>query len=344
MDFYRLTRIQLKARLLAAHQLTDYQRVEQIFQLPPLATQKPSELLAEMLRLCPRGQENSLFFTYLFLHRLPRELRVLLTDVDHNDRRLLSERADQLWAHYAKHSHSMMACIEGASSDEDIGAVAAIRRQGPGGKPSGGKARLRKGGSAPGGGGCFRGQQAAAAAPAPAGRRRLVVLVPSHLRGPGQRLQAALSVDDGKLASRGRLTAIASGRLVHVSKRQFLCDTIASYSVFPFRSTEPPSGPSLTGPDGQRILCWGEKEMSLSFHGVTFTWMFLLAEVQFPILGIDFLRHYRLVVDAAGGQLVDTRSMRAFPAASRAPQRTGEKVVFSCIGGTPPLYRQLLVD
>ncbi len=61
---------QLKARLLAAHQLTDYQRVEQIFQLPLLGAQKPSKLLAEMLRLCPRGQENSLFFTYLFLHRL----------------------------------------------------------------------------------------------------------------------------------------------------------------------------------------------------------------------------------------------------------------------------------
>jgi hypothetical protein len=65
---------QLKARLLAAHQLTDYQHVEQIFQLPPLGAQKPSELLAEMLRLCPRGQENSLFFTYLFLHRLLRKL------------------------------------------------------------------------------------------------------------------------------------------------------------------------------------------------------------------------------------------------------------------------------
>jgi hypothetical protein len=143
---------QLKARLLTAHQLTDYQRVEQIFQLPPLGAQKPSELLAEMLRLCPRGQENSLFFTYLFLHRLPRELRVLLTDVDHHDRRLLSERADQLWAHYAKHSHSTMACIEGVSSDEEEGAVAAIRRQGPGGKFPGGKPRLRKGGSTPGGG------------------------------------------------------------------------------------------------------------------------------------------------------------------------------------------------
>jgi hypothetical protein len=79
--------LQLKAWLLAAHQLTDYQCVEQIFQLPPLGAQKLSEVLAEMLRLCPSGQENFL---------LPRELRVLLTDVDHNDRRLLANKADQL--------------------------------------------------------------------------------------------------------------------------------------------------------------------------------------------------------------------------------------------------------
>jgi hypothetical protein len=132
--------------------LTDYQHEEQIFQLPPLGAQKPSELLAEMLRLCPRGQESSLFFTYLFLHRLPRELRVLLTDVDHNDRRLLSERADQLWAHYAKRSHSTMACLEAVSSDDEGGAVAAIHRQGPGGKYSGGKSRPKKGSSVPVGG------------------------------------------------------------------------------------------------------------------------------------------------------------------------------------------------
>jgi hypothetical protein len=64
-----------------------------------------------------------------------------------------------------------------------------------------------------------------------------------------------------------------------ISKRRFLCDTGASYSVFPFRSTEPPLGPALTGPDGQQILCWGEKQLALSFHGVSFTWIFLLADV-----------------------------------------------------------------
>ncbi len=55
---------QLKARLLAAHQLSNYQKVEKLSQIPPLGAQKPSELLAAMLKLCPRGQSvSSRFFS-----------------------------------------------------------------------------------------------------------------------------------------------------------------------------------------------------------------------------------------------------------------------------------------
>ncbi len=42
---------ELRGHLLAAHQLPDIQRVEQLHQMPLLANQKPSEQLAEMLRL-----------------------------------------------------------------------------------------------------------------------------------------------------------------------------------------------------------------------------------------------------------------------------------------------------
>src|SRR5450830_1354526 len=84
---------QLKARLYGAHELSDCQRVEQLFALPTLGDRKPSELLAEMTRICPRGQDNNLFFTYCFLHRLPREIHVMLLDVDHADRRALAVRA-----------------------------------------------------------------------------------------------------------------------------------------------------------------------------------------------------------------------------------------------------------
>ncbi len=61
---------ELCCRMLAAHQLTDIQRVEKLFSLRPLAAQKPSELLEEMLRLCPRGQENNALFSCLFLNKL----------------------------------------------------------------------------------------------------------------------------------------------------------------------------------------------------------------------------------------------------------------------------------
>ena len=57
---------QLKARLLDAHQLTNYQKVDQLLKMGDLGARRPSELLAAILELCPRGQETSLFFTHLF--------------------------------------------------------------------------------------------------------------------------------------------------------------------------------------------------------------------------------------------------------------------------------------
>jgi hypothetical protein len=95
----------LKARLVTAHQLTDMQKVEKLLSFPAMGQQKPSELLAEMLRYCPRGEENSVFFNCLFLQKLPRELRILLSEADMADKRLFSERADQIWAHNAQLHH-----------------------------------------------------------------------------------------------------------------------------------------------------------------------------------------------------------------------------------------------
>jgi hypothetical protein len=68
---------------LASHQLTDIQGLEQLFNLLSLAAQNPLELLAEMLRLCPRDQKNNAFFNCLFLKKLPspRELHIMLYTV-----------------------------------------------------------------------------------------------------------------------------------------------------------------------------------------------------------------------------------------------------------------------
>jgi hypothetical protein len=113
----------------------------------------------------------------------------------------------------------------------------------------------------------------------------------------------------GKLACRGLINAVSPGRLVHVinqlSNRHFLVDTGAAFSVFPHSSSSPPVGPALAGAAGQPILCWGERQFRLSFNGKVFLWPFLLVTVQFPILGVDFLRHFGLLVDPAGDRLVD---------------------------------------
>jgi hypothetical protein len=153
---------ELRRRLLAAHQLTDIQRVEQLHNLPPLAAQKPSELLAEMLRLCPRGQENNAFFNCLFLNKLPRELRILLSEADMADKQTLGARADIFAAHNTKQAHDVVAAVAAVPSSEQEGedtTVAAIRlgagsgQRGGGGGQRGGSWRGKKKQGRGGGGG-----------------------------------------------------------------------------------------------------------------------------------------------------------------------------------------------
>ncbi len=86
-----------------------------------------------------------------------------------------------------------------------------------------------------------------------------------------------------KHTGQDQLNVVAPGRLLHlfdVSQRHFWADTVAAYSVFPYKSLNISSGPQLTGAGSQVIECWGEQEMSLCFHCPQFNWTFLLANVQ----------------------------------------------------------------
>jgi hypothetical protein len=128
----------LKQRLLASHQLTDYQRIAQLHKLEPMGARKPSELLGAMLELCPRGQESNMFFTHLFLERLPAELRIMLGEDDHQDPRLLAEKADKLWAlHGVK--HSSLAVVDLLSEDPAL--VNAVANRGRGGRNANNRGR-----------------------------------------------------------------------------------------------------------------------------------------------------------------------------------------------------------
>jgi len=151
----------------------------------------------------------------------------------------------------------------------------------------------------------------------------------------------------GKLGSRADINAVTPGSLLHIedqlTHRRFLCDTGASYSILPHHSSAVASGPSLHGPAGRQIKCWGERELTLTFNDKQYKWIFLLADVKFAIIGIDFLKHFKLVVDAAAGQLIDTKTMAIITAVPGAVQRTSGGL-FCAVGTAPPAYRSILVE
>ena len=135
---------QLKERLLAAHQLTPYQRGEKLLDLPNLGASKPSELMHQMLELCPKGDETSTLFRSLFLRRLPADLRVMLAHLDHADLKELARKADELWA--LRLHQEVLAVIQPEGGEEEQETIAAV--SGPSGiNPRGGGSGSRRAGN-----------------------------------------------------------------------------------------------------------------------------------------------------------------------------------------------------
>jgi hypothetical protein len=66
-------------------------------QMADLDGQKPSQLLVAMLEWCPRGEEKYQLFITPFLHRLPKELCILLAHDDFSDLKAVSQKANALW-------------------------------------------------------------------------------------------------------------------------------------------------------------------------------------------------------------------------------------------------------
>jgi hypothetical protein len=84
-------------------------------------------------------------------------------------------------------------------------------------------------------------------------------------------------------------------------------------------------------------VCWGEQRRQLSFHGRRFEWTFLLADVNFPIIGVDFLRHHSLLVDPAGSRLVDTGSLQTFATVSAVAAATNSSPPTPAAAAEPAL-------
>ncbi len=84
----------------------------------------------------------------------------------------------------------------------------------------------------------------------------------------------------------------------------FLADSGAAVSVLPHKSMTPASGPPLVGANGAPIKAWGTVKKRVRFGSSDYMFEFVLADVAYPIVGLDFLAAHKLIVDANARQVL----------------------------------------
>lgn len=124
-------------------------------------------------------------------------------------------------------------------------------------------------------------------------------------RAKGKKLAVQSSqahLDHGPVVNRIFVTDKSSGR-------DFLIDTGADISVIPPTTREKgySSCPfQLFAANGSRIRTYGSKSVTLNL-GLKrpIRWIFVIADVQSPIIGSYLLRHFDLLIDVKNGKLKD---------------------------------------
>jgi hypothetical protein len=146
--------------VLQQHTLTKYQRIERLLAVGLLGSRCPSQLLTEMMELCPDDEEASCFFVIFFLQRLPAWLRVQLEGDDQDVIRGLATKADRLFALHGHKNGGTDALVQSQKDEDkaaDINAVQGGCQRGNGRR--GGQRRSLRGGQRGGQSGSQRGGQ-----------------------------------------------------------------------------------------------------------------------------------------------------------------------------------------
>jgi hypothetical protein len=97
-------------------------------QLEPLNGRKPSDMLVDMEKLKPADDKQ--YFAYMFLQRLLREVRVLLSKEPIDNMRQLAEKADAHMALHQPQSHDVAAPVAAAAPECEEDSVAGGREEG----------------------------------------------------------------------------------------------------------------------------------------------------------------------------------------------------------------------
>ena len=98
-----------------------------------------------------------------------------------------------------------------------------------------------------------------------------------------------------------------------------LVDTGAFVSIFPVALVpltdiiQDADIPILVAANGSSIQTHGRASINLRLAGNDFNWNFVVASVQRPLLGADFLAHFNLLVDIAGRRLLFSDTFSTLP-------------------------------
>lgn len=98
---------------------------------------------------------------------------------------------------------------------------------------------------------------------------------------------------------------------IGAAKIKFVLDTGSSITILPkcyangiFMND---TNVKLSSASGQQIKCYGEATLNLKICELRreFTWQFFIADVTHPLLGMDFLSHFDLMIDCKNKKLLD---------------------------------------
>jgi hypothetical protein len=140
------------------------------------------------------------------------------------------------------------------------------------------------------------------------------LLVQWPIRSPNAKLYRALRLPPAEETNAADITGCSTmtGRLFVTdssSKRQFVVDTGSDLCMYPRRLAprrKERANYDLCAANGTTIHIYGWLPLSLNL-GLRrdFTWRFVVADVTHPIIGVDFLSHFCLLVDCRKNRLLE---------------------------------------
>ncbi|CAH8647502.1 unnamed protein product, partial [Schistosoma rodhaini] len=300
----------LKQAVIKAVALSDQQAVEQLLNQVQMGDRTPSQLKTHMKSLLgDRKIDNNLFYQ-LWLRRLPSSIQQILavgdTDADIDNIAKIADRIYERAKQASPQSHSVTVDDRISTLQKEIDVLCRkLTELTQSERPRklsrvGTRERSRS-----------------------ASRRRATPLICWYHQMYGYRARKCLQPCRFSTASKRypRLsmatpaanTKPSNSRLFYIQDRmtgtQFLVDTGAEISVVPPVCDDKRNLNTslvLKAANKSDIKTYGKRMLSLNFgRGATYRWDFVIADVSVPIIGIDFLCNFDLLVDSRRHRLIN---------------------------------------